>query len=478
MISDIKILLLEDNPDDADLVEFELRREGVSFLSRRVETEKSFLRELQEFTPDIILADYTLPAFDGLTALAAVKEHDPFLPFIFVTGTMGEEKAIETFKRGATDYVLKDNLTRLVPAIRRACSEAEGQRARIAADSALKAAYAEIKGLKDRLEAENSYLKQEIDMVHDQKGLIGRSDTFKYVLYRAKQFAETDATVLLLGETGTGKSAIAQMIHRSSSRRNRPLVHVNCAALPSNLIESELFGREKGAFTGALEKQIGRFELAHRGTIFLDEIGELPLELQSKLLRVLEDGTFERLGSPNTVSVDVRVIAATNHDLAAEAKNGSFREDLYYRLNILPITIPPLRQRADDIPHLAEFFIGKFNRKYSRHVTAIPSETLQLMMTHSWPGNIRELINVIERSVLTSAGSTLHLMEKLGSALPPRHGTEVKTLGDIERSHILNILQEVDWKIQGPGGAAHLLGLNPSTLRARIRKLGIKRALP
>jgi transcriptional regulator with GAF, ATPase, and Fis domain len=281
-----------------------------------------------------------------------------------------------------------------------------------------------------------------------------------------------------MGETGTGKGLIARAIHSFSKRKDRPMIHVNCAALPANLIESELFGREKGAFTGAQEKQIGRFELAHKGTIFLDEIGELPMELQSKLLRILEDGAFERLGSPHTIKVDVRVIASTNRDLEEEVRNGRFREDLFYRLNVLPMTVPPLRQRRDDIPLLVESFVGKFNKKFGKHITSVPQDIMSALQSYPWHGNVRELMNVVERAVITGRNSVLHIAEKVDATLPSPQEATNKSLEATEREHILKVLKETGWKVEGPKGTALILGINPSTLRTRMKKLGIQRPTP
>jgi len=272
-----------------------------------------------------------------------------------------------------------------------------------------------------------------------------------------------------------GKGMVAHAIHEMSARKDKPMVTVNCAALPGNLIESELFGREKGAFTGAHARQIGRFEVADSGTIFLDEIGELPLELQAKLLRVLQDGEFERLGSPRTVKVDVRVIASTSRDLKEEMHNGRFREDLYYRLNTFPVTLPPLRMRVDDIPELAKYFIDKYARKFGRRFESLSKDTTQKLSAYSWPGNVRELEHVIERAVITSAEPVFQLTDRLenepaGKLEGPPEGFEA-----MAREHILQVLQKTGWKIEGKDGAAAILGLNPSTLRFRIKKLGLKR---
>jgi formate hydrogenlyase transcriptional activator len=337
--------------------------------------------------------------------------------------------------------------------------------------------YAEIKTLKDRLLVENICLKQEIAETYQFNDIVGESSALSQVFLRLEQVAPMHATVLLLGETGTGKGVMARAIHNRSTRKDRPMITVNCTALPANLIESELFGREKGAFTGAFVRQMGRFELADGGTIFLDEIGEMPLDLQCKLLRVIQDGEFERLGSPRTTKVDVRIIAATNRNLEEEIKNGNFREDLFYRLNVFPIMIPPLRQRKEDIPLLINHFVSKFNKKIGRKIETISKETLLALQEYHWPGNIRELESVIERAVITSQGTTLQVLDRFDTfCKPDKSGDqEVKALADLEQEHILQVLQQTGWRIEGKNGAATLLGLNPSTLRARIRKHGIHR---
>jgi formate hydrogenlyase transcriptional activator len=336
----------------------------------------------------------------------------------------------------------------------------------------------EIKRLKDLLEAENIYLKKEMKDLYAPGDIIGQSDAIQYVLFRAQQVAETDTTVLILGETGTGKGRIARLIHESSQRSHKPLVIVHCSALPGNLIESELFGREKGAFTGAESKQIGRFELADGGTIFLDEISELPVELQAKLLRVIEEGEFERLGSPHTVKVDVRIIAATNRNIMKEIGKDRFRKDLFYRLNIFPITLPPLRQRKEDILLLANYFLEKYNKQAGRKIKKIPEETMRSLQAHTWPGNVRELMGVIERAVITNFDAPLSLPPTIAldhETITPKLQTK-KRLADMEKNHICRILRETDWRIEGPKGAAQLLGIHPSTLRNRMKKHGIKRA--
>ncbi len=334
----------------------------------------------------------------------------------------------------------------------------------------------EIERLKLQLEKENICLREEIKLGRGFEKIVGTSDVLQYVFFKVQQVAPTDATVLILGETGTGKGMVAHAIHEMSDRRDRPMITVNCAALPANLIESELFGREKGAFTGAHTKQIGRFEVAHDGTIFLDEIGEMPLELQAKLLRVLQEGEFERLGSPRTIKVNVRVIASTSRDLKQEVRDNRFREDLYYRLNVFPISMPPLRMRHDDIPQLVRYFVDKYARKIGRQVTTVSKNTMNVLQNYPWPGNVRELEHVIERSVITSTGPVLQLADQLESGCGKVKEEPLQGLAMMEREHILKVLQKTHWKINGEGGAAQLLGLHPSTLRFRLKKLGIKRS--
>jgi PAS domain S-box-containing protein len=356
--------------------------------------------------------------------------------------------------------------------------------ARKNAEKELRDALDTIKNLKDRLEAENIYLRDEIRLKEGYGDIIGTSDPMKYAMHRVRQVARTKTTVMLTGETGTGKGVFARFLHHESNRRDKPFVNVACAGLPANLIESELFGREKGAFTGSTARQIGRFELANGGTIFLDEIGELPIELQAKLLRVIEDGEFERLGSPRPVKVDVRIITSSNRNLEEETNNGRFRQDLFYRINAFPVTLPPLRYRREDVPLLVEFFAGRFSKRFGKRIEKIPKDTMKALEDYAWPGNVRELINVIERAVIVSDGSELQLAEQL--TVSTTHsaqenvtkGMEARPstgLAEMERDHILRTLQETGWRIEGQRGAAQLLGMNPSTLRTRMRKLDIRR---
>ena len=342
--------------------------------------------------------------------------------------------------------------------------------ARQRSEQALQRALDDVTRLKQQLEAENAYLREAAQA--QPTDIVGNSAVLKRVVSQADHVAPTDASVLLLGETGTGKELLAQLIHRRSRRKDRTMVKLNCVALPPTLIEAELFGREKGAYTGALTRQAGRFELAHGSTIFLDEIAELPLELQVKLLRVLEDGQLERVGSTKTLTVDVRVIAATNRNLATMVAQEKFREDLFYRLNVFPITVPPLRERGEDIPLLVWTFAKQFGQALGKPVERIPQATMDALRTYPWPGNIRELRNVIERAVILGESSTLHV--PLGAAAPPEPAA-APTLAAAEREQILAALDKTGWRIRGPAGAATLLGLKPTTLESRIKKLRLTR---
>jgi len=338
---------------------------------------------------------------------------------------------------------------------------------------ALQTAHEELHQLKNQLEAENISLQQELQLDDKFGEIVGQSDAIKYVLFKVTQVAPTNTTVLITGETGTGKELVARAIHGASSRKDKPLIKVNCGALSPTLIESELFGHEKGAFTGAIARKQGRFELANGGTIFLDEIGELPPELQVKLLRVIQENEFERIGGTKTIKVDVRIIAATNRNLTLEVEKGAFREDLWYRLNVYPITMPPLRQRREDIPLLVEHFTGIYAKKSGKRISSVSPRAVQSLEVHSWPGNVRELANVIERAVIHTQGSVLQLVDQWEPVVSEPGTTQ--TLEEVERDYIIRTLEKTGWRIEGKSGAATVLGLNPSTLRTRMLKLGIQR---
>jgi len=356
-------------------------------------------------------------------------------------------------------------------------------------------AHEEVRRLRDQLAAENAYLQEEIRSEHNFEEIVGNSPALLTLLQQVDQVAPTDATVLISGETGTGKELIARAIHIRSGRKARALVKVNCAAISAGLVESELFGHVKGAFTGAIEKRMGRFELANSGTIFLDEVGELPLETQVKLLRVLQEHEFEPVGSSQSVEVDVRIIAATNRDLHEAVRKGRFREDLFYRLNVFPIQVPPLRERTVDIPVLAMFFVSQFAQRFDKKIDAISQDAMTQLSSYSWPGNIRELQNIIERAVVLCRSNVLTLATELLPATGPGNGSgsaraaaasaclplsefgveTPSTLEEVERRHVLSVLEQTGWKIDGQNGAARTLNLHPNTLRSRLKKLGIHR---
>ncbi|MBE0577070.1 MAG: sigma 54-interacting transcriptional regulator [Desulfuromonadales bacterium] len=594
----LRILIIDDSDDDALLLLRALKKGGFAPQWARVENAKDMQQAMANGKWDVAISDCHMPEFSAEEALAIWQSIDDDLPFVVISGAIGEEDAVALLKAGAHDFIRKENLARLVPAILRQLGEtkerkgrrqaekilreseekyrllfsaesdaivildaetrdvvevnkaaaelygystkefsslkssdvsAEPQRSkayfdeisvggisrvplinhkkkdgtifpseisggtfmwknrrmfvliirdiseRIRRENELKNALGELEEIKKRLEAENVYLKEEFHLNPNFSDIVGQGKTFKKVLLKVEQVAVTDTTVLLLGETGTGKELLARAIHNLSPRKDHSLVKVNCAALPANLIESELFGHEKGSFTGATARKFGRFELANGGTIFLDEIGDLPLELQSKLLRVLQEGELERVGGMNTIKVDVRVIAATNRELENAMAEGTFREDLYYRLNVFPIKSPPLRERREDIPALVKFFIQKHGPKLRRQIKTIPKYVMDTLKEYHWPGNVRELENIIERSLIHSQGDQLTLGDYFRQAVRTPKRKEIRTLADMERENILEALEATSWRVSGKRGAAEILGLKPTTLEARMKKLGIKR---
>jgi len=377
--------------------------------------------------------------------------------------------------------------SRAIDLVKIFASRAAAELKRQKAEGELQAALQEVQRLQKKLEAENVYLQEEIRKEHNFEEIVGNSPALLDVLRKIETVAPTDSTVLILGETGCGKELIARAIHSRSARKHRPLVKVNCGAIPTGLVESELFGHMKGAFTGALERRVGRFELADGGTLFLDEVSELPLDTQVKLLRVLQEHEFEPLGSSRTIRVNVRIIAASNRDLEKAVQEGRFRADLYYRLNVLPMTLPPLRQRRSDIPILTLFFVDRFSRQFGKRITGISQDSMELLSRYNWPGNIRELQNVVERAVVLSAGPVLKLgADLLPSARPSSYAEEVvpsgnghnqhASLEEVEKHHIIEVLKQTGWVIEGPRGAAKILGRHPNTLRSRMKKLGIERS--
>ena len=507
-IFNASILIVDDQESNISLLEQVLKEAGYTCVTSTMNPQKVCALH-SENRYDLILLDLQMPVMDGFQVMEELKsiETDGFFPVLVITAQPGHKlRALEV---GAKDFISKPfELMEVKTRIRnmlevrllykkivnynRELEQKVQERTsdllksnvqltqeieeRKKAETSLQGTYAEIKSLKDRLQEENIYLQQEVAREYNFGEIVGQSSVLSRVFLQVEQVAPMNATVLLLGETGTGKGVVARAVHSSSTRKGRPLITVNCTTLPSTLVESELFGRERGAFTGSDARQIGRFELADGGTIFLDEIGEMPLELQCKLLRVIQDGEFERLGSPRTIKVDVRIIAATNRNLGEEVKNGTFREDLYYRLNVFPITMPPLRQRKEDIPLLVNHFVAKFNKKIGKRIETVSKDTLNALQEYHWPGNVRELESVIERAVIISPATSLQILDRFDTFRQEEPaGQDVKALVELEHDHILQVLKKTGWRIEGKNGAAILLGLNASTLRARMRKYGIIR---
>ncbi len=501
------ILIVDDVPDNIGvLLDYLMDKQ---FRVLVAEDGESAIEQVRFFKPDLILLDVMMPGIDGFETCKRLKENTftSDIPVIFMTALSDLDDKVRGFNSGAVDYITKPiqheevlarinihlSLQELSRELQKANDELEmrvnrrtaelismnerleeevGERKKT--ELKLKQTVEELELLKNKLQEENIYLKQEIQIQHNFEEIISRSSQLNKVLKKLEQVAKTDSTVLILGETGTGKELIARAVHNISLRSKQPLVKVNCAALPASLIESELFGHEKGAFTGALTKKIGRFELANNGTIFLDEIGDLPLELQSKLLRVLQEGEFERLGNPQTIKVNVRIIAATNRKLEDEVKRGEFREDLYYRLNVFPLNVPPLRERDTDIPLLVNHFIDKYSKKIGREITKVPSRIMDALVKYSWPGNVRELENVIERAVILSENGILNVDDRFINVENNTDDVkETRTIQELEREHILKALEECNYTIEGKKGAAKKLGMPPSTLRDRMKKYKI-----
>jgi DNA-binding NtrC family response regulator len=494
------ILVVDDIPANLGVLIETLSTAGYSV---RVATDgESALEQARYAPPSLVLMDAMMPGVDGFETTRRMRGIATLAhtPVIFMTALSESQDKVRAFAAGANDYVTKpfqheEVLARVQTHIARRALERELERAnseletRVAARTReLEEALAQVEALKVRLQRENQYLKQEIsEQMSD--AIVGKSPALRHALSQAALVAPTDASVLIRGETGTGKELIARALHERSSRREGPLVKLNCSAISAGLVESELFGHVKGAFTGAHDRRVGRFELAHNGTLFLDEVSELPLETQAKLLRVLQEREFEPVGSSKTQKVDVRIIAASNRDLAADSRSGRFRSDLYYRLNVFPIDLPPLRERGDDIPLLAHHFMQRSARKLGKRLERIAPDTLQLLTRHDWPGNIRDLQNVIDRAAILADSSELRVNWPLGPVAPqaassgatarvPDGGQrEVPhSLRELERRHFIDILRKTRGIIEGPNGAAQLLALKPSTARFRIRKLGIQRS--
>ena len=454
------VLIVDDEPLNVDLLEQELAAAGYRTLSAGSGEEA--IAKAAKAAPDLVLLDVMMAGLDGYAVCERLKaaEATRAIPVIFLTALTDTFEKVRAFSAGAVDYVTKP-------------FEPEELLARVGTHIALRR---EIEAHR-RSRSTVHYLMEEIRS--DRDAMVGDSPALRHVLEQIAQVSTTDSTVLIQGETGTGKELVARAIHERSPRRERPLVKVNCAALPRDLVESELFGHEKGAFTGATQQRRGRFELADGGTLFLDEAGELPLEAQAKLLRVLQEREFDRVGGTRSLRTDVRVIAATNRDLHARVAAGGFRADLYYRLNVFPILVPALRERRDDIPGLVRHFAAKAARKLGRTLDGISPAFVERARAYDWPGNIRELENLVERAIIMSNGGVLDAVELFLQAPPSGQAPSVAagdaTLEEMERAHIRRVLERTRWVIEGERGAARILGLNPSTLRGRLRKLGIRK---
>ena len=465
------------------------------------------LEQIQYSPPDLVLLDVMMPGIDGFETCKRIRKQPQLsqLPVIFMTALSDTQDKVRAFAAGADDYVTKpfqseEVLARVRTHLARRVLETKLEQAnrdlesRVAARTAeLTAALREVETLKSRLQQENRYLQQEIAEAANLGQIIGSSPALGAALHQVSVVAPTDTTVLIHGETGTGKELIARAVHEGSPRRERPMIKLNCSAISAGLVESELFGHVKGAFTGATDRRVGRFELADGGTLFLDEVSELPLETQAKLLRVLQEQEFEPIGSSKTLKVDVRVVAATNRDLEADSRAGRFRADLFYRLNVFPIDLPPLRERREDIETLAQHFMQRMARKLGRRLDSIDPETLRALKAYSWPGNIRDLQNTIERAAVLAPGTTLRVDWNLGraeaagaapngsaplaasAATPDQSAAEQQSMQAIERAHMIAMLKKTRGVIEGPNGAARLLNMNASTTRFRMKKLGITR---
>jgi formate hydrogenlyase transcriptional activator len=477
-----KVLYIDDESSNLITLQVGLRKFYNVFT---LENPKEALELIEREDIKVVITDQRMPGITGLELASQIQVKFPGVIIIILTAYGDNDTMLEAINQGGIfRYLLKPwDIKDLTQTLSNAFETYELRRKNITLindlivqNHKLQSAYNEIAALKQNLEEENIQLKDEFLVQSFSSKIIGQSKALQYVLRQLEQVAKTNTSILLLGETGTGKELFARTAHALSSRKDKIMVTINCAAIPESLIESELFGHEKGAFTGAHKLKYGKFEVAHQGTLFLDEIGELPLAMQPKLLRVLQENEFERLGGTAIVKADFRLIAATNRNLQQEIEKGYFRSDLFYRLNILPINIPPLREHKEDIPQLVEFFLGNFNRKSGKTIGLIPKRTLDKLLEYHWPGNIRELENIIERAHVLSPGNKL----EMGDWFEPQKSsiaepTGISSLEENEKQHIMSALRYTRWKVRGENGAAELLQINPSTLESRMKKLGIER---
>ena len=474
------ILIVDDVPNNISVLYETLTRSGYKILAAR--DGKSAIEQATYALPDLILLDIMMPGMDGFETCRRLKQAPATqaIPVLFMTALSDAIDKVNGFNMGAVDYItkpfqLQEVLSRIHTHLSLRRLQYSLEQLVAERTSALTEALAEVEKLKDQLQAENTYLHEAIKQTQKFDEIVTQSKAFGKVLRSVEQVAPTHTTVLIGGESGTGKELLARAVHTLSGRKNKPLIKINCAALPATLIESELFGHEKGAFTGATAQKIGRFELADGGTIFLDEIGEMPLDLQAKLLRILQEGELERVGSAKTIKVNVRLIAATNRDLETEVAAGRFREDLYYRLNVFPVTSLPLRARKEDIPLLVRHFCARHGAEMGKTIDTIPAPVLDALMDYHWPGNIRELENLVQRALILSPGRTLVLGDWLRKKPTAGQKSTLMTMEEAERAHITSVLELTHWKVSGDNGAARLLNMIPTTLDSRMKKLGIQR---
>jgi len=454
-----RILVAEDKENLCRLIETTLSEQGYD-VSIALGGDAA-IHEIQEHIFDLVISDMRMPGASGVQVFREARQQVYLPDVILMTAFADTREAVQMMKEGATDYIMKDNLLEELPVRVRQVLDHRKLRQ-------------ESTVLKTRIES----LREQIP-IHRFDSIVGTSLPMREARSLAERVAPTDANVLLTGESGTGKEVFAQAIHAASHRSDAPFVPVNCGALPETLLESELFGHEKGAFTGAIRTKPGRFEVAEGGTVFLDEIGELPQSIQVKLLRVLQDRTYVRVGGEDMRRADVRILAATNRDLEEMIHHGRFREDLYYRLNVFPIRVPPLRERKQDIPLLARHFVMHHGARMGKWIETIPPEVMQSLVDYDWPGNVRELQNVIERAVILSSRARLDLGDSIRTArarpAPTPAQPSTSTLEDVERQHILAVLESTGWRVSGERGAARILGLKRTTLESRMSKLGISR---
>lgn len=477
-----KILYIDDEPDNLFTLQINLQK---WFDAITLEDPTKALDVIKEQDIKVVITDQRMPEMTGLEVSKEIQQNFPTVIVIILTAYDDNETILRAINQGGIfRYLIKPwDLNDLKQTLESAFTAHDLRKKNISLindllskNRKLENAYQEINTLKDQLEEENIQLKDEFSENIISEEVVGKSILMKKVYSQIEQAAKSESSILLLGETGTGKELFAKAIHRLSSRKDNIMMKINCAAIPDTLIESELFGHEKGTFTGADKLKYGKFELAHNGTLFLDEIGELPINVQPKLLRVLQENEFERLGSNHTRKVDFRLVTATNRDIEKEVEKGNFRTDLYYRLNVLPVKLPALREHAEDIPLLVEHFVSKLNRKTGKTIEKIPKKVMDKLMAYNWPGNVRELENIIERAHVLSPGKKLEIENtyiSLKNAVLTNKN--IQSLEENERQHIINALKHTGWKIRGKGGAAEILKINPSTLESRMKKLDIKR---